>query len=143
MKNLPRYNNNDGMVKHLKKSLYGLKQARQKWMTHSSVHSLTWAFMLATQTLACFMCAQESIPPSLLSMWTIVPLPAGRVSFCKTLNERLMCNTPSPIWGQFTASGKPTFYFIVLYHAFSCFSKQGKSTTKVILPTFQNAWESG
>src|SRR6266404_9645142 len=50
-----------------------------------------------------------------------------------------------------TTSGKPTFYFIMLYRSFSCFfmlfhafqKKQGKSTTKVILPTFQNAWESG
>jgi hypothetical protein len=31
MKNPPGYDNNDGTVKHLKKSLYGLKQAGRKW----------------------------------------------------------------------------------------------------------------
>ena len=31
MKNPPSYDDNDGTVKHLKKSLYGLKQVGQKW----------------------------------------------------------------------------------------------------------------
>jgi len=31
MKNLPSYNGEEGTVKHLKKSLYSLKQAGQKW----------------------------------------------------------------------------------------------------------------
>jgi len=96
--------------------------------------------MLATQTLACFMCAQESIPPSLAVHVDNCAIPAGRVSFCKTLNERLMCNTPSPIWGQFTASENLHFTLSCFFMLFHAFSKARESYNKVILPTFQNAW---